>query len=177
GGNHLLQLINEILDLSRIESGSIELKPEPVILEELFAECIRLTESLAEQQKVDVKLMSDKQVVVNVDRIRLKQVILNLLSNAIKYNRKGGTVVISVEKAENNRVLLQIEDTGYGISAEELKDVFQPFKRLEAAHGEIEGTGIGLTITRSIVEIMGSKLELVSEKDKGSRFWFELPLA
>ncbi len=177
GGNHLLQLINEILDLSRIESGSIELKPEPVILEELFAECIRLTESLAEQQKVDVKLMSDKQVVVNVDRIRLKQVILNLLSNAIKYNRKNGTVIIRVEKTEDKRVLLQIEDTGYGISAEELKDVFQPFKRLEAAHGEIEGTGIGLTITRSIVEIMGSKLELVSEKDKGSRFWFELPLA
>jgi PAS domain S-box-containing protein len=176
-GAHLLALINEVLDLARIESGRIELKPEPVEILSLIEECMNLVRMQAD--KLDVQLTHTGLAgrVLHADRVRLKQVILNLISNAVKYNRQGGKVHIEARESENHGCLrIVITDSGIGIAAHKMAELFQPFNRLDAVNSGIEGTGIGLSITRQIVELMGGIVGAESELGVGSTFWFELPV-
>jgi len=175
-GEHLLELINDVLDLSKVESGYIDLSLEPVEVCPLVDECINLVSTLAEKRGIHIGHAGLKGAAVRADRTRLRQVLLNLLSNAIKYNREGGTVRIDLKREADNRLRILVSDSGAGISARHMKDLFQPFNRLGAEGGSIEGTGIGLTITRRIVEMMGGTVEALSEVGIGSTFWIELPL-
>ncbi len=177
-GNHLLELINEVLDLSRIESGTLTLSIENVNMQELIEEAILLVIPLAQQRNIQIKNHADqssKPVFVRADRTKLKQVLLNLLSNAIKYNCDNGSIILECEQDSNNRILTSIIDTGKGISKENQTILFEPFNRLEAENSDIEGTGIGLTITKRLLETMEGSIALESEPGNGSRFTFVLP--
>lgn len=175
-GMHLLTLIDEVLDLAKIESGRIDFRLEWVEVCLVIEECISLVKIQADRQ--DIKLMHSGMVdkVLYTDRIRLKQVVLNLINNAIKYNRKGGWVHIELrESVRPGYIRIIIADSGIGIAANKLTELFQPFNRLAAAASAIEGTGIGLSLTRRIVEKMGGYIGVDSELGIGSTFWFELP--
>ncbi len=176
-GQHLLELINEILDLSRIESGRLALSLEPIVTADAVADCIALTSILADEYRVSITVDASLQDLPNIqaDRIRFKQVVLNLLSNAIKYNRAQGTVSLS-GKLEDDMVCLEVEDSGVGISEEKLKDLFVPFTRLGQGDGEIEGTGIGMTITKHLVELMHGTVEVTSDVGVGSVFCVKFPV-
>ena len=176
GGNHLLELINEVLDLATIESGSIDLSLEPVELESVVNECFSLLEPLTLANKIVMSHSEIKGAIVRADRVRLKQALLNLMSNAIKYNKPGGSVSVDIRPEENEQIRIVVTDTGLGVNAERLGELFQPFCRLDAVDSGIEGTGIGLTITKRIVELMGGDIGVESEEGKGSSFWIELPL-
>ena len=173
-GYHLLDLINEILDLSKIETGKVDLSLEPVFCREIVEECITLVASLAEKYSVALKTEITETCVVEADRVRLKQVLLNLLSNAIKYNRPGGEVVVKTARKEK-KLVISVYDTGTGIPFEKQKELFQPFSRLGAESTEIEGTGIGLTISKKLVEMMKGEIEFESEPGRGSVFKILLP--
>ena len=175
-GHHLLNLINEVLDLAKIESGQIELSLEPVDVCQAVEECLNLMEPLALKRDIRISHSGLKGVAVRADHTRFKQVLINLLSNAIKYNHDGGTVRLDVEHIENDRLKIIITDTGIGVPEDGIADLFQPFNRLNAEKTSIEGTGIGLTITRRIVELMGGSINVKSEIGVGSSFWIELPL-
>jgi PAS domain S-box-containing protein len=174
-GDHLLKLINEVLDLSRIESGTLELTIAPVQLCDIIGECLDLVATLANQRSIDINHNTLAGVIVLADSTRLKQALLNLLSNAIKYNREGGSITLSAIPQENNRLRILVTDTGPGIPAERMQELFQPFSRLGAENGTIEGTGIGLTITRRVIEMMGGQVDAISEIGVGSTFWIDLP--
>ena len=184
-GEHLLELINEVLDLSRIEAGQTQMSIEQVPLSDVLADCLGLVSTLAEKQNIEMDFYRHEQRVedlskisdgVNVlaDKLRLKQVFLNLLSNAIKYNRENGRVSISCSLQEGGICKIDIQDTGVGISAEEMKNLFQPFSRLGHEGSTIEGTGIGLVITKNLVEMMGGEISCLSHKGKGTTFSVEL---
>ncbi|MBS0423544.1 MAG: PAS domain S-box protein [Proteobacteria bacterium] len=176
-GAHLLALINEVLDLARIESGRIELKPEPVEILPLIEECMNLVRIQADKLDVQLTHTGLAGKVLHADRVRLKQVILNLISNAVKYNRQGGKVHIEARESENHGCLrIVITDSGIGIATHKMTELFQPFNRLDAVNSGIEGTGIGLSITRQIVELMSGTVGAESELGIGSTFWFELPV-
>ena len=175
-GDHLLLLINEVLDLSKIESGRIDLFLEPVDLCPIVNECLGLIGVLAQKRDIKLSHTGLKGSALRADRTRLKQALLNLLSNAVKYNREGGSVHLEIKSQGSDRLRILVHDTGHGIPAERLAEVFQPFNRLDAQNGSIEGTGIGLTITRRIVEMMGGQLDVESELGAGSTFWIELPI-
>jgi len=176
-GDHLLALINDILDLSRIEAGRLTLCLETIPLEAVCREALETLAPLA--RDADITLhgpAGDARPRVLADHTRLKQVLLNLLSNAIKYNRPAGRVEMAIsEQARTARV--SIEDTGIGIAPERLGELFEPFNRLEAEGSTIEGTGIGLALTRQLIERMQGRIGVTSERGAGSRFWIELPLA
>ncbi len=174
-GQHLLQLINEVLDLAKVESGSIDLSLEPLGLSEVVQECLSLVGTLADRRDIRLSHHGVEGAAVRADRTRLKQVLLNLLSNAIKYNREGGSVRLEVQPVEADRLRILVRDTGLGIPADKRADLFQPFNRLGAEGSEIEGSGIGLTITRRIVEMMGGSVDVESTVGVGSTFWIELP--
>jgi signal transduction histidine kinase len=174
-GQHLLELINEVLDLAKIESGKFELSLEPVELAAVVEECLALTSPLAAKGEIRLGHDDATGMAVRADRTRLKQALLNLLSNAVKYNRRGGSVAVKVETAPKGRLRVRVSDTGPGIPAGRLDELFQPFNRLGAEAGSIEGTGIGLTITRQLVELMGGTVDVASEVGAGSSFWIELP--
>jgi CheY-like chemotaxis protein len=176
GGNHLLALINEVLDLSRIEAGDMTLSPEPVHVADVVDEAIGLVRPLAAGRSVTLTVDHQRPCPHHVlaDRQRLKQVLLNLLSNAVKYNRFGGTVVVGCVEV-GDRVRLQVTDTGPGISADDVGRLFVPFERLGAAATEVEGTGIGLALSRRLAEAMGGTLDVDSVAGEGSTFWIELP--
>jgi PAS domain S-box-containing protein len=176
-GQHLLQLVNELLDLSRIESGNLALRLEAVDLAPLVGQCVVQVRTLAAQRGIVVRLDPVACDPVLVDPLRLRQVLLNLLANAIKYNRPDGSVLVQVTLVDGARVRLAVSDTGYGIAAQRLGELFQPFSRLGAERGPIEGAGIGLVITRHVVEQMGGRIGFESEVGVGSRFWVELPCA
>jgi signal transduction histidine kinase/CheY-like chemotaxis protein len=174
-GNHLLELINEVLDLARIESGKLKLSLESIGLKDIFEETISLILPLADQKNVQVIFPSSSfsKLFVIADRSRLKQVILNLLSNAVKYNRDGGSITLDTEKTKKNKVIIHFTDTGRGIPKENLNSLFEPFNRLDADTTEIEGTGIGLSITKHLMELMGGHIFLKSTFGEGSRFSIE----
>lgn len=175
-GRHLLALINDILDLSRIEAGRVTLHLETVDFAEILAECLPFLEGHAQSRRISLHLPQESAVLL-ADRMRLRQVLLNLLSNAVKYNVVGGRVsVLGVHQPER-RYRILVTDTGSGIAAERLGDVFQPFNRIGAERRNIEGTGIGLSITRSLVELMSGQIGVESSEGVGSTFWIELPLA
>lgn len=176
-GFHLLALIDEILDLAKIEAGRIDLRPEPVNIGSLVQECITLVDNLADKKEVTIHYSELSSRILHTDRIRLKQIMLNLISNAIKYNRPGGKIHIDAkESSPPGRLRIMVTDTGIGIAASKLTELFQPFNRLDAANSDIEGTGIGLSLTRRIVELMGGIIGVESKPGLGSMFWFELPM-
>jgi PAS domain S-box-containing protein len=173
-GHHLLGLINEVLDLAKVESGQIDLSVEPVELGPLVDECLSLVSTLAGKREIRIEQADFGGAVVRADRTRLKQALLNLLSNAIKYNRDGGRVRLELQRQGAERLRILVKDTGQGVAAQRLAELFQPFNRLGAENSQIEGTGIGLTITRRIVEMMGGTVGVESEVGVGSCFWIEL---
>jgi signal transduction histidine kinase len=175
-GRHLLDLINDVLDLARIESGRVTLTLTMVDLAELCEECRVLTQPIAHDADIDLRTAIEYPGVVWADRVRLKQVVLNLLSNAIKYNHPGGRVCLLATVGEPGYCRLAVEDTGRGIAPERIGDLFQPFNRLGAESGSIEGTGIGLNITRRLVIMMDGEISVTSTPGVGSVFRVDVPV-
>lgn len=176
-GQHLLDMISELLDLTRIESGNFHVDIEPVDCERLVAMCLNLVQPLAEARHILLDQEDFSAVAVWADPLRLKQVIINLLSNAIKYNREGGFVRVRAERAAGAVVRILVQDSGDGIPPARLPEVFQPFNRLGAETGAIEGTGIGLAICKRIAEMMKGRIGVETEVGQGCTFWIELPHA
>ena len=176
GGTHLLSLINEVLDIARIEAGHLSLSMEPVSAVDIADLAIELVRPLA--AKRDITIVVDKaagaDLVVLADRQRLSQILLNLLSNAVKYNREHGTVTVSFEAVDDSHVRLAVTDTGAGIAEAKMRLLFHPFERLGAEQTAIEGTGLGLALSRGLAEAMGGSMGVDSEVDRGSTFWIEL---
>lgn len=173
-GRHLLTLINEILDLAKVESGTVTLSMEPVALADTLLETRTMVEPIAAGRGVRVLYPEVPGAVVLADRTRLKQVLLNLLSNAVKYNRDAGAVVLSCEQVGPSRLRLSVQDTGVGLDADQVASLFQPFNRLGQEGGQQEGTGIGLVVTKRLVELMGGEIGVSSSPGVGSVFWIEL---
>jgi PAS domain S-box-containing protein len=177
-GWYLLELINEILDLAQIESGKLSLSPEPTSLAEVMLECQAMIEPQAQQHGIRLTLpLFDVPCFVAADRTRLKQVLINLLSNAVKYNQAGGTVVVDCVGSTADRTRINVRDTGPGLPPEKLAQLFQPFNRLGQEHGAEQGTGIGLVMSKRLVELMGGVLGVESNVGVGSVFWCELGTA
>lgn len=191
GGRHLLALINEVLDIARIETGLIDIDLQAVEVDNLLREAVALITPIADQTgiNISIKIGQDidtanpinpadqpKKIYVLADRKRLLQVMLNLLSNAVKYNEPNGSVSLHV-LVQGRRARIQVSDTGKGIPAELQERLFTPFDRLGAEHRSSEGTGLGLAVSRQIVRAMGGDIEMTSSPGKGSTFWIDLPVA
>jgi PAS domain S-box-containing protein len=174
-GKYLLELINEVLDISRIESGHISVMIEPIVLQDLEKECIELVTPQANEFGVTIFSQLDYDFQVLGDQQRLKQVLLNLLSNAIKYNRPHGSVTITCAPKPRSKVRLSVCDTGPGISPDLLERLFTPFDRLDAETSGIEGTGLGLALSKGLIEAIGGSIGVESKVGHGSTFWIELP--
>jgi PAS domain S-box-containing protein len=177
-GRHLLDMINEVLDLSRIEAGGLVLAIEPFPLAELLSELLDLIRPALLDQRAELHFdaASAHNLSILADRQRLKQVILNLLSNAIKYNRTGGAVRLECVVMQDDRVRVRVSDDGPGIAPEHLSRLFTPFDRLGAETSGVEGTGLGLVLSRELVEAMGGTIGVESRVGQGSTFWFEIAL-
>jgi len=176
GGRHLLGLIDEVLDISRIESGRLSISLEPVLLNDVIREALDLIHPLAARWNVrlDGRPSESDDFYVLADRQRLKQVLLNFLSNAAKFNRPGGKVSVSVEDAPGDRLRVNVTDTGPGIPPEKMGRLFTPFDRLGAEERGVEGTGLGLALSKRLVEVMGGAVGVESAAGQGSTFWVEL---
>jgi CheY-like chemotaxis protein/anti-sigma regulatory factor (Ser/Thr protein kinase) len=174
-GKYLLELINEVLDISRIESGHISVLIEPIVLQDLEKECIELVTPQANEFGVTIFSQSRYDFQVLGDQQRLKQVMLNLLSNAIKYNRPNGSVTIDCTPKPRSKVRLSVRDTGPGINPDLLERLFTPFDRLDAETSGIEGTGLGLALSKGLIDAIGGTIGVESEVGNGSTFWIELP--
>jgi signal transduction histidine kinase len=176
-GRHLLDLINEILDISRIESGDLHLMVELVSVRAVIDEAVDLVEPTAGERGVDVCAdHGDTDLHVRADAQRLKQVLLNLLSNAVKYNKPGGHVRIHTAPGAADHALIVVEDDGPGIAPEMIERLFDPFERLGAEQRSIEGTGLGLALSRGMIEAMGGRIHARSELGRGTAFTIELEL-
>ena len=176
-GWYLLELINEILDLALIESGKVILSREPVSLIEVMLECRAMIEPQAQKRGIGMTFPRfEAPCFVNADRTRVKQVLINLLFNAIKYNRPGGTVAVEYAFTRPKTVRISVRDSGAGLSAEQLAQLFEPFNRLGKEASVEEGTGIGLVVTKRLVELMDGVIGADSTVGVGSVFWFELSL-
>jgi signal transduction histidine kinase/CheY-like chemotaxis protein len=173
-GHHLLTLINEVLNLAQIEAGKLSVSMEPVQLTELLEECRTMTEPLGARRGIRMLFPAQCELGVRADRTRLKQVLLNLLSNAVKYNRDNGAVVLDCTRTDGNKVRISVQDTGVGMRPQQLESLFQAFNRLGQEGGEVEGSGIGLVVTKQLVELMGGTLGVSSTLGTGSVFWVEL---
>jgi signal transduction histidine kinase/CheY-like chemotaxis protein len=173
-GNHLLTLINEILNLAQIESGNVSISLEPVDLREVLEECHALTRTASAQRGIRLVFPMETTLSVNADRTRLKQVLLNLLSNAVKYNREHGAVIVECTAGDQGRIRVAVQDTGAGLTPEQLRSLFQPFNRLGLDKSTIEGSGIGLVLTKRLVELMGGTIGVHSTPGTGSTFWVDL---
>ena len=175
-GYHLLELINEVLDLSQVESGELRLKVENIELSTIVEQCVALIKPLAEKSHIKTTYpnISDPIYVMS-DRVRIKQIIINLLANAVKYNYENGHIDIKY-KISDSKIKLSVEDTGIGISEKFHHRVFMPFDRLSAETMDIEGTGIGLTLAKRMIELMDGNIGFDSTEEKGSTFWIEMKL-
>ncbi len=178
-GKHLLDLINEVLDISRIEAGRMQLSLEPVCVADALEETLDLMRPLATERSVQLSASADIDAGVHVlaDRQRFKQVLVNLLNNAVKYTPFFGGVAVSYHVPGNEKVRVLVSDTGPGIPAEKLARLFTPFERLGAEQSAIEGTGLGLALSQRLMDAMGGSIGVESAVGKGSTFWIELPLA
>ncbi|MFC6805301.1 sensor histidine kinase [Methylophaga thalassica] len=173
---HLLTLVNQVLDLAKVESGHLDLTLKPTNIGAIVADCISLVDTLAKQKQIKFVIADDPAVFVYADPMRLKQILINLLSNAIKYNRQEGRLMLEYKKqADSLRVL--VIDTGPGISHENQRLLFSSFSRLGQENSTTEGSGVGLVITKKLIEAMGGRIGYQSKEQLGSTFWFELPLA
>jgi PAS domain S-box-containing protein len=176
-GWYLLDLINEILDLALIESGKLSLSLEPISLSEVMRECQAMIEPQAQKRGISVTFPHiEIRYFVEADRTRVKQVLINLLSNAIKYNKMGGTVVVECVTKDAGRIRICVADSGDGLTADNLAQLFQPFNRLGQESNAEEGTGIGLVVCKRLMELMGGVIGVESEVGKGSVFWMDLNL-
>jgi CheY-like chemotaxis protein len=176
-GWYLLELINEILDLAQIESGKVTLSREPVSLAEVMLECWAMIEPQAQKRSIGMRFPRfETPWFVNADRTRLKQVLINLLFNAIKYNKPGGTVSVECILSTPASIRISVRDSGTGLAPEQIAQLFQPFNRLGKETSAEEGTGIGLVVTKRLVELMGGTIGVDSTVGAGSVFWVELEL-
>jgi len=176
-GWYLLELINEILDLALIESGKLSLSLEPMGLADVMLECAAMIEPQAHKRGISVTFPPlGMRHFVKADRTRVKQVLINLLSNAIKYNSVGGSVIVTCEELVPGRIRIAVEDAGSGLAPEQIEQLFQPFNRLGQEANAEEGTGIGLVMTKRLIELMGGVIGLESTVGQGSVFWFEMDL-
>lgn len=176
-GEHLLELINEVLDLARIESGKLTISQEPVHLAPLVEECLTLIQPLAQPENINIQCDArtcDHWILA--DRVRIKQVLLNLLSNAVKYNRRDGLVSISCTTI-NNDLQIRVTDTGDGLSEKQQGSLFVAFERLDQDSTTIQGTGIGLALSKKLMELMHGEIGIESTVGKGSTFWIQLPIS
>ena len=176
-GEHLLKLINDVLDLSRIEAGRMQFSIEPIRVGDLINTCLGMIEPAARHRGIAMNIQIDgyADALVRADRTRLLQILLNLLSNAVKYNHENGSVVLACERRPGDRLRFSIADTGPGISPEKQHELFVPFSRLGKEFSNVEGTGIGLVLSKQIVEIMNGELGFSSELGRGTTFWVDLP--
>jgi len=174
-GQHLLNLINEILDISRIESGRVIVTLRAVSLDDLIEDCVGIITLQAHERDIQLEVGEITDALVRADQQRLRQVILNLLSNAIKYNRPQGQVFVGTEVVEDT-VRISVSDTGLGISPDMVERLFIPFDRLNVEATGIEGTGLGLALSKNLTEAMGGTLTFDSTPGKGSVFTIQLPI-
>jgi CheY-like chemotaxis protein/anti-sigma regulatory factor (Ser/Thr protein kinase) len=179
GGRHLLGLINEVLDISRIETGSLALSVEVVELQEVITETTDLIGPLAAEREITLEVAApgDRHWVVQADRQRLKQVLLNLTSNAVKYNHHGGAIRIACAPAAEGRIAVTVGDTGPGIPPDKMERLFLPFDRLGAEQTDVQGTGLGLALSQGLMEAMGGTLTATSVEGQGTTFTLELALS
>ncbi|MCF8474266.1 MAG: sensor histidine kinase [Emcibacter sp.] len=176
-GYHLLSLINDVLDLAKIETGKLTVSVEQVFLDDIMVQSIPMIKEAAKTKNIKIiDNLSHKGYTVYADYTRLKQVMLNLLSNAVKYNRDQGMISIDAEIIDNERLRISIEDTGKGLTQQEIAKLFQPFERIDIKNN-VEGTGIGLVITKHLTELMNGKIGVKSTPNQGSIFWIELNLS
>jgi PAS domain S-box-containing protein len=176
-GDHLLALVDDVLDLARIESGELSILAESVKLQDVLEECYSLIKPIAEDAGINLSFDTHVDYIVNANHTSLKQALLNLLSNAVKYNQRQGTVTVSYEVKNNKQLRINVNDTGKGLSTEQQKQLFKPFERMGAEFTNVKGTGIGLTITRQLINMMGGSVGAESAAGKGSNFWIELVLS
>ncbi len=176
-GSHLLALVDDVLDLSRVEAGRMALSMEPVPACEILEECLDLVRPQAAARDVSLGLSGCASEYVRADRQRLKQVVLNLLSNAVKFNREGGDVAVTCAREPGGRVRVAVTDTGPGISPDDAATIFTPFSRIDADARGVDGTGLGLALSRRLVEAMGGTIGFEGAPGLGSTFHIELPAA
>ena len=175
GGRHLLRLVNELLEISQLDAGNLELSPEPVGIGELLADTRDLVQPMAAERAVTLDMPDVTTAWVQADRHRLKQVLLNLLSNAIKFNHPRGRVAVRVAARDDGRIRISVTDTGPGLSPDQVARLFAPFERLDATNDGIEGTGLGLTLCRGLVRSMDGDIGVESTRGQGATFWVDLP--
>lgn len=175
-GTHLLSIINEILDLAKVESGNIEINMDDIAINEVIEECVEMIKPMASQRgiSIEVKTNLDGEYYVAADKNKLSEVILNLASNAVKYNKSNGTVIISTDLTGQHSLRIQVTDTGDGLSENQKQKLFRPMERLGAEYTNIEGTGIGLVISKRLIELMGGTIGFESKEGAGSTFWIEI---
>jgi CheY-like chemotaxis protein len=178
GGWYLLRLINEILDLAMIESGKVTMSQESMSLGEVLQDCKGMIEPQSAKRGITLTFPKfDKPLYVHADRTRVKQVMINLLSNAIKYNTAGGSVIVQCAPTGTDRVRISVKDTGAGLAPDQIEQLFQPFNRIGQEGSAEEGTGIGLVVTKQLVELMGGVIGVESSAGIGTVFWIELDAA
>jgi signal transduction histidine kinase len=176
-GAHLLSLINDVLDLTKVEAGQVELEPAVVGLTSLLAACFEEIGPLAQQKSQDLVLAGRGALAVRADERRLRQVILNLLSNSVKFTPHGGTITVETER-DGNQVLIRVRDSGVGVPAAERERIFEAFTQVRGGRTRNqEGTGLGLTVSRRLMDLMGGSLVLDMDSGRGASFTMRLPAA